>query len=58
MTKQEVILANQQYLFPSVFHYFKRAARGDACEDQFVWMPTEQVSGFLRRHVTISAATQ
>ena len=23
MTKEEIILANREFLFPSVFHYFK-----------------------------------
>jgi len=37
MTKQEVILANQQYLFPSVFHYFKEPLVVTKAKDQFVW---------------------
>src|ERR1700746_2033297 len=37
MTKQEVILANQQYLFPSVFHYFKEPLVVTHAKDQFVW---------------------
>ncbi len=37
MTKQEIILANQRYLFPSVFHYFKEPLVIARAKDQFVW---------------------
>ena len=37
MTKQEIILANQQYLFPSVFHYFKEPLVITRAKDQHVW---------------------
>lgn len=37
MTKQEIILANQQYLFPSVFHYFKEPLVVTRAKDQYVW---------------------
>src|SRR5258708_19327732 len=37
MTKQEIILANQQYLFPSVFHYFKEPLVVTKAKDQYVW---------------------
>jgi hypothetical protein len=37
MTKQEIILANQQYLFPSVFHYFKEPLVMTRAKDQYVW---------------------
>ncbi len=37
MTKDEIILANQDYLFPSVFHYFKEALVLDHAKNQFVW---------------------
>src|SRR5579872_4646796 len=37
MTKQEIILANQQYLFPSVFHYFKEPLVVTRAKDQHVW---------------------
>jgi 4-aminobutyrate aminotransferase-like enzyme len=37
MTKQEIILANQQYLFPSVFHYFKEPLVMARAKDQYVW---------------------
>jgi 4-aminobutyrate aminotransferase len=37
MTKQEIILANQQHLFPSVFHYFKEPLVVTKAKDQYVW---------------------
>src|SRR3984957_7974175 len=37
MTKDEIILANQQYLFPSVFHYYKDPLVVTHAKDQFVW---------------------
>jgi 4-aminobutyrate aminotransferase-like enzyme len=37
MTKQEIILANEQYLFPSVFHYFKEPLVITRAKDQHVW---------------------
>ncbi len=37
MTKQEIILANQQYLFPSVFHYYREPLVIARAKDQFVW---------------------
>ncbi|HML17409.1 MAG TPA: aspartate aminotransferase family protein [Bryobacteraceae bacterium] len=37
MTKQEITLANQQYLFPSVFHYFKEPLVITRAKDQHVW---------------------
>ena len=37
MTKQEIILANQQHLFPSVFHYYKEPLVVMRAKDQFVW---------------------
>jgi 4-aminobutyrate aminotransferase len=37
MTKQEIILANEQYLFPSVFHYFKEPLVITRGKDQHVW---------------------
>lgn len=37
MTKQEIILANQQYLFPSVFHYYRDPLVIARAKDQFVW---------------------
>ncbi len=37
MTKQEIILANQECLFPSVFHYYKEPLVLARAKDQFVW---------------------
>src|SRR5712691_8954502 len=55
MTKQEVILANQQYLFPSVFHYFKQPLVVTRAKDQFVWdADGNQYLDFFGGIVTIS----
>jgi 4-aminobutyrate aminotransferase len=37
MTKQEIILAQKEFLFPSVFHYFKDPLVIERAKDQFVW---------------------
>jgi 4-aminobutyrate aminotransferase len=37
MTKQEIILANQDHLFPAVFHYFKEPLVLERAKNQFVW---------------------
>jgi 4-aminobutyrate aminotransferase-like enzyme len=37
MTKEEIILANKDYLFPSVFHYFNEPLVIDHAKDQYVW---------------------
>src|SRR6266852_5792123 len=37
MTKQEIILANQEYLFPAVFHYYAEPLVLTRAKDQFVW---------------------
>jgi 4-aminobutyrate aminotransferase-like enzyme len=37
MTKEEIILANQECLFPSVFHYYKEPLVLTRAKDQFVW---------------------
>ena len=37
MNRQEIILAQQQYLFPSVFHYYKEPLVVERAKDQFVW---------------------
>jgi 4-aminobutyrate aminotransferase len=55
MTKQEIILANQQYLFPSVFHYFKEPLVVTRAKDQFVWdADGNQYLDFFGGIVTIS----
>jgi 4-aminobutyrate aminotransferase len=37
MTKQEIILANQECLFPSVFYYYDEPLVLTRAKDQFVW---------------------
>ena len=37
MTNDEIILANQQHLFPAVFHYYKDPLVLTRAKDQFVW---------------------
>jgi 4-aminobutyrate aminotransferase-like enzyme len=37
MTKEEIILANQEHLFPSVFHYFKEPLVIARAKNQFVY---------------------
>ncbi|MDE3164650.1 MAG: aspartate aminotransferase family protein [Acidobacteriota bacterium] len=55
MTKEEIILANREFLFPAVFHFFREPlviARG---KDQYVWdADGKQYLDFLGGIVTIS----
>ncbi len=37
MTRNEIILANKEFLFPSVFHFFKEPLVIDHAKDQFVY---------------------
>ena len=37
MNKQEIILANKEFLFPSVFHYYKEPLVVTHAKDQYVW---------------------
>jgi len=37
MTKEEIILANKEFLFPAVFHYFKEPLVIARAKDQYVW---------------------
>src|SRR5277367_5561543 len=37
MTKDEILLANKEYLFPAVFHYFQEALVIEKAKDQYVW---------------------
>jgi len=37
MTKQEILLAHQQCLFPSVFHYYREPLVLTRAKNQFVW---------------------
>lgn len=55
MTKQEIILANQRYLFPCVFHFFKEPLVVERAKDQFVWdADGNQYLDFFGGIVTIS----
>jgi 4-aminobutyrate aminotransferase-like enzyme len=55
MTKQEILLAQQAYLFPSVFHYFKEPLVIDHAKDQYVWdIDGNQYLDFFGGIVTIS----
>ncbi|MEO8051525.1 MAG: aspartate aminotransferase family protein [Acidobacteriota bacterium] len=37
MTKDEIILANQEHLFPAVFHYYREPLVLTRAKNQFVW---------------------
>src|SRR5581483_10112030 len=37
MTKEEIILANKEFLFPSVFHYYKEPLVVARAKNQYVW---------------------
>jgi 4-aminobutyrate aminotransferase-like enzyme len=55
MTKEEIILANRDYLFPSVFHYYKEPLVVSHAKDQYVWdADGNQYLDFFGGIVTIS----
>lgn len=55
MTKQEIILASEQYLFPGVFHYYRDPLVIMRAKDQFVWdADGNQYLDFFGGIVTIS----
>src|ERR1022692_1342115 len=55
MTRDEIILANKEYLFPAVFHYFKEPLVVARAKDQYVWdADGNQYLDFLGGIVTIS----
>src|ERR1035438_6659422 len=55
MTKDEIILANKEYLFPAVFHYFKEPLVVTRAKDQYVWdADGNQYLDFLGGIVTVS----
>jgi 4-aminobutyrate aminotransferase-like enzyme len=55
MTKEEIILANKEFLFPSVFHYFKEPLVIDHAKDQYVWdADGNQYLDFFGGIVTVS----
>ena len=37
MTKQEILLAQKEFIFPAVFHYFKEPLVVSHAKDQYVW---------------------
>src|SRR5450432_4098416 len=55
MTKDEIILANKDYLFPSVFHYYKTPLVISHAKDQYVWdADGNQYLDFFGDIVTVS----
>src|SRR5437763_5201009 len=55
MTKDEIILANKDYLFPSVFHYYKTPLVISHAKDQYVWdADGNQYLDFFGGIVTVS----
>src|SRR5574337_282950 len=55
MTKEEILLAGQEYLFPAVFHYFREPLVIERAKDQFVWdADGNQYLDFFGGIVTIS----
>ena len=55
MTKEEIILASQEYLFPAVFHYYREPLVIARAKDQHVWdADGNQYLDFFGGIVTIS----
>ncbi len=55
MTKDEIILANKEFLFPSVFHYYKEPLVVARAKDQYVWdADGNQYLDFFGGIVTVS----
>jgi len=55
MTKDEIILANKEFLFPSVFHYYKEPLVIARAKDQYVWdADGNQYLDFFGGIVTVS----
>src|SRR5712691_6757389 len=55
MTKDEIILANKEYLFPAVFHYYKEPLVVSHARDQYVWdADGRQYLDFFGGIVTVS----
>src|SRR5215469_14541118 len=55
MTKEEVILANKEFLFPAVFHFFKEPLVVTRAKNQYVWdADGNQYLDFLGGIVTVS----
>jgi 4-aminobutyrate aminotransferase len=55
MTKDEIILAQKEFLFPSVFHYFREPLVISHAKDQYVWdADGNQYLDFFGGIVTVS----
>src|SRR6201987_937130 len=55
MNKDEIILAHKEFLFPSVFHYFKQPLVVARAKDQYVWdADGNQYLDFFGGIVTVS----
>ena len=55
MTKEEIILANKEFLFPAVFHYYKEPLVIARARDQYVWdADGNQYLDFFGGIVTVS----
>src|ERR1700750_2930309 len=55
MDKQEVVLAQKEFLFPAVFHYYKEPLVVTRAKDQYVWdADGNQYLDFFGGIVTIS----
>ncbi len=55
MTKQEILLAQKEFLFPAVFHYFKDPLVLSHAKDQYVWdADGNQYLDFFGGIVTVS----
>jgi 4-aminobutyrate aminotransferase-like enzyme len=55
MTKEEIILAHKEFLFPAVFHYYKEPLVVARAKDQYVWdADGKQYLDFFGGIVTVS----
>ena len=55
MTKQEILLAQKEYIFPAVFNYFKEPLVVSHAKDQYVWdADGNQYLDFFGGIVTVS----
>src|SRR6266542_1864258 len=55
MTKEEIIIANKEFLFPAVFHYYKEPLVVTRAKDQYVWdADGNQYLDFFGGIVTVS----
>jgi 4-aminobutyrate aminotransferase len=55
MTKEDILIANRDHLFPSVFHYYKEPLVVSHAKDQYVWdADGNQYLDFFGGIVTIS----